>query len=218
VAKSVVVLGKGDLAIKVAQWFYHSPDYDLVAIVPTVPEPAWTASFMEWAQGAGVPIVESGRYTDLATDSAGRFADLGVSVFYDRIFKADGIARFGRLINLHNSPLPKYRGMSPINWALKNGEPTHGFTIHEVTPGIDDGPIVAQVVYSIFPEHDEVEHVYARALKFAWLLFEETMPLLDRIAAVPQDHAEASYYNSKQSSLLGDRASWRRSPARDAAE
>ena len=64
-AKSVVVLGKGDLAIKVAQWFHRSPDYDLVAIVPTVPEPAWSASFMEWARGAAVPVIESGRYMDL---------------------------------------------------------------------------------------------------------------------------------------------------------
>ena len=34
------------------------------------------------------------------------------------------------IINLHNSPLPKYRGVRPINWALKNGEHSHGVTIH----------------------------------------------------------------------------------------
>lgn len=215
--KTVVVLGKGDLAIKIAEWFHRSKDHDLVAVVPVTPEPAWSSSLTDWASDASVPIVESGRYTELPAGFGGKFADLGVSVFYDRIFKADGIARFGRLINLHNSPLPKYRGMSPINWALKNGERTHGFTIHEITSGIDDGPIIAQVLYSIFPDQDEVEHVYARALKFAWVLFQETIPLLDRIVAVPQEHENASYYSSKDSGLLGDRADWRRKP-REAAE
>ena len=217
-AKTVVVLGKGDLAIKVANWFLDSPDHELKAVVPVMPEPGWSASFKAWADAKSVPVVESGRYQDLPADEDGKYCDLGVSVFYDRIFKAEGIARFGRLINLHNSPLPKYRGMSPINWALKNGESSHGFTIHEITPGIDDGPIVSQVHYSIFPEHDEVEHVYARALRFAWLLFEETMPLLDSIVAREQEHSQASYYSSKDSALLGDRADWRRTPADIAAQ
>src|SRR4029079_119206 len=155
--KSVVLLGKGDLAIRIGEWFRTSEDYRLVAVVPVIPEPGWSASLSAWAEENGIAVVPSGDYRDLPSDQSGQFADLGVSVFYDRIFKADGIAAFGKLINVHNSPLPRYRGMSPINWALKNEERQHGVTIHEITPGGDDGPIISQVSYSIHPELDEVE-------------------------------------------------------------
>jgi methionyl-tRNA formyltransferase len=209
-SKTVVVLGKGDLAIQVAQWFHDSADHELSCVVPVIPEPQWTRSLKGWAEAAGVPTVASGRYKDLQPGADGKVADLGVSVFYDRIFDAAGIALFGRLINIHNGPLPRYRGVSPINWALKNQEIEHGVTIHEITPGIDDGPIVAQVRYSIHPDKDEVIEVYQRALRYAWLLFQDTMPLLDHIAARPQDEAQALYYSKKHDPLLEERSGFRR--------
>jgi methionyl-tRNA formyltransferase len=211
--KSAVVLGKGDLAVRVAAWLRDSPAHELIGVVPVIPEPTWTASLSGWAGDSGVPVVASGHFRDLPLDGDGRAAELGVSVFYDRIFDAAGIATFGRLLNIHNAPLPRYRGVSPINWALKNGESEHGVTIHEITPGIDDGPIVSQLRYSIYPETDEVEDVYRRALAYGWTLFEQTMPLLDSIAARPQDDAAATYYSREDDVRLGDRAGFRRAGA-----
>jgi methionyl-tRNA formyltransferase len=204
---SVVVLGKGTLAIRVADWFLGNDDYELRRIVPVVPEPQWTDSFIEWADEHSVPSAESGNFADCAD---GPVADLGISIFYDKILPAEFIDRFGRLLNLHNGPLPRYRGVSPVNWALKNGERSHGVTIHEITPGIDDGPIVAQVEYSIYPAIDEVEDVYARALEFGWTLFEQTLPILHRIKACEQDHSQATYYSAAENHLLDDRSRFTR--------
>lgn len=200
--KTVVVLGKGWQAIRTASWFKVAEDYELVAVVPVTPEPAWSASFKAWSNGQGIPVI---------VGHAGvSGADLAVSVFYDRILDAEWIGRFGRVLNLHNAPLPRYRGVNPINWALRNNEKSHGVTLHEVTPGIDDGPVVAQVTFPIWPETDEVSDVYARCLAFGWTLMEQTLPLLDRIVAVPQDHAHASYYSKGMVDQLGDRQGWRR--------
>ena len=207
-ATSVVLLGKGELAVRIGEWFVESPDHDLRCVVPVIPEPAWTRSLRDWALECGVPVIESGDHRDVPGD--GRAADLGFSVFYDKIVRADFIARFDRLLNLHNGPLPRYRGVAPINWALKNEEPEHGVTIHEITPGIDDGPVVAQVKYSIYPDVDEVEDVYARALAYGWTLFEQTMPLLDRIASRAQDELRATYYSAADHDRLGDRRSFTR--------
>ena len=55
-----VLLGKGSLAIRIADWFLNSPDYELVEIVPVVPEPPWTDSLIAWANTHGVPYVASG--------------------------------------------------------------------------------------------------------------------------------------------------------------
>lgn len=204
--RRAVVLGKGTLAIKVADWFRREPSYDLVGVVPVVPEPAWTDSLIEWVTQAGVPCVESGYYADLDA----QHVDLAFSVFYDKIIRESFIDRCARILNLHNSPLPRYRGVSPINWALRNGEHMHGVTIHEIVPEIDAGPIVAQLEYSIYPETDEVEDVYRRALAYGWTLFEQTMPIVDSVVGRPQDEAQSTYYSAADNDRLGDRRGFRR--------
>ena len=55
--KSVVVLGKGSLAVKIAQYFYSSKDFSLLGIVPVMPEPKWTNSFSNWAINLGIEIM-----------------------------------------------------------------------------------------------------------------------------------------------------------------
>jgi methionyl-tRNA formyltransferase len=211
-AREVILLGKGDLAIQIGEWFLASSSYNLTAVVPTMPPPTWAASLPDWARAHGVPVVESGHYRDLpqTKDPAWRPA-LAFSVYYDRIIRREFIDRCERILNLHNGPLPRYRGVSPINWALKNGEQHHGVTIHEITPGIDDGPIVSQITFSTYPEFDEVGDVYRRALRFGWLLFQETIPMLDSITPRPQDSDRALYYNTEQNALLGDRRYFTRS-------
>jgi methionyl-tRNA formyltransferase len=208
--RGAIVLGKGTLAIQVADWFVQSPDWELTAVVPTIPEPSWTDSLVTWADQNDVSYVASGRYGDLAAPDDDWSVDLAVSVTYDRIIAGWFIDKCRQIINIHNSPLPRYRGVSPINWALKNGERKHGVTIHEITPGIDDGPIVSQLEYSIYPELDEVVDVYRRALSYGWTLFEQTMPMLDRIRPVAQDENEATYYSRKEDELLGERRSFTR--------
>jgi methionyl-tRNA formyltransferase len=209
--KNVVVMGKGTLAIKVANWFLHSPAYTLTSIVPVIPEPTWTESFAAWADANSVPVIRSGHYRDLPEIVNGeRELNLVMSVFYDKIIKAWFIDRCKRIINLHNGPLPRYRGVSPINWALKNEEIEHGLTIHEITPGIDDGPIISQLKYSIYPQFDEVEDVYRRSLEYGWTLFSQTIPLLDQIKARPQVDADATYYSKQDNPRLGERSGFTR--------
>ena len=207
----VIVLGKGELAVRVADWFFEAPDYQLVTVVPVVPEPSWTASLADWSREHRVPFVESGDYRDLdGVDDADWRIDLAFSVFYDQIIPHWFIAKCGRILNLHNSPLPRYRGVSPINWALKNGEQEHGVTIHEITPGVDSGPVVAQLKFSIYADVDEVEDVYVRALAYGWVLFQQTMPRLSVIQPRAQDEGLATMYTRAQDALLEERRGFRR--------
>jgi len=202
--KTVIICGKGSLAIKVASWFLKNPDYKLLYIVPVIPEKTWTKSVVLWAKKNKVKIIRSGEIKDIPEiKNPGWKIDLVVSVFYENIFKESFIKKCKKIINIHNAPLPKYRGVSPINWALKNKEHEHGVTIHEITPGIDDGPIISQVKYSIFPDLDTVENVYKRSLRFAWMLFLETIPILDQIKPIPQDDNLATYYSKNENGLLG---------------
>jgi methionyl-tRNA formyltransferase len=64
---------------------------------------------------------------------------------YSLIVRPDvlSIPRLGG-INVHGGLLPQYRGSNPLQWAILNGETTTGVTIHEMTDGIDEGPILAR--------------------------------------------------------------------------
>src|SRR4051812_48179058 len=99
--KSVVVLGKGTLAIRVTKWFLESPDYELYAIVPAIPEPVWTDSFMQWAKKNKIAIIESGDYKELLEKTEKSNIDLAVSVFYDKIINKDFIDACKKIINIH---------------------------------------------------------------------------------------------------------------------
>jgi methionyl-tRNA formyltransferase len=66
------------------------------------------------------------------------------------------------------------------------------------------------VKYSIYPERDEVIEVYKRALEFGWTLFQQTMPLLDKIEARQQDHSQATYYSKQDNPRLGERSGFTR--------
>lgn len=209
--KTVVVLGKGSLAIAVADWFRQSADYDLHCVVPAIPEPAWTASLVEWCRLKGVACVDNGRYEEIpGLGSADTRIDLVLSVYYGEIIAPWFFDCVGRTLNLHNSPLPKYRGCNPINWALKNGETTHGVTIHDMVERVDAGPIVSQVQFTIDPQVDEVIDVYNRTLAFGYTLFTQTIPFLDQIKPRPQDDSDARYYSRRDARDLGDRRSFTR--------
>jgi len=46
------------------------------------------------------------------------------------------VPRFG-VLNVHPSALPRYRGPSPVLWAIRNGDPFMGITVHRMTERID---------------------------------------------------------------------------------
>ena len=95
--------------------------------------------------------------------------------------------------------------MAPINWALRNGERAHGVTLHEITPDLDAGPIVDQLLYPIDPERDEVIDVYRRALAHGWTVLRRSLPHLDSLVARPQDEALATSHSARDCQGLGDR-------------
>jgi len=69
----------------------------------------------------------------------------------------------GRMINIHPSLLPKYKGLHTHARALEAGEKTHGCTVHEVTAALDDGPILGQATLDVH-EGDTAETLAARVL------------------------------------------------------
>ncbi len=76
----------------------------------------------------------------------------------------------GRMINIHPSLLPKYKGLHTHARALKAGDTGHGCTVHEVTAALDDGPILGQARLTI-AEDDTPDSLAARVLKLEHQLY-----------------------------------------------
>lgn len=76
--------------------------------------------------------------------------DLVVLAGFMRILSKNLVNQFkGKIINIHPSLLPKYRGLSTHERVLNAGDDTHGCSVHFVTPDLDGGPVIAQASFEI---------------------------------------------------------------------
>lgn len=85
----------------------------------------------------------------------------------------------GRILNIHPSLLPKYRGLHTHQRALDAGEREHGCTVHEATGALDDGPILGQARVPVLPR-DTADSLAARVLEMEHILYPA---VLERFAA-----------------------------------
>ncbi|MFP1643269.1 phosphoribosylglycinamide formyltransferase [Pontitalea aquivivens] len=88
-----------------------------------------------------------------------------------RVLTPDFVNRFaGRMLNIHPSLLPKYPGLNTHARAIAAGDTQAGCTVHEVTPVLDDGPVLGQARVPVEPD-DTPETLAARVLKMEHQLY-----------------------------------------------
>lgn len=81
---------------------------------------------------------------------------------------------YGRLLNIHPSLLPKYRGLHTHARALKAGDHEHGATVHFVTPQLDGGPGILQACVPILADDDE-QSLAARVLTRECVIYPQVL-------------------------------------------
>lgn len=95
-----------------------------------------------------------------------------------RILGEDFVTRWqGRMINIHPSLLPSYRGLDTHSRVLADGGTEHGCTVHFVTPGLDEGPAILQARVPILADDNE-ETLSARVLIEEHRIYPEALRLL----------------------------------------
>lgn len=80
----------------------------------------------------------------------------------------------GKLINIHPSLLPKYKGLKTHERAIEAKDKTHGCTVHWVTEGVDDGEIIAQSELNLSPK-DTPETLAKRVQALEYGLFPKAL-------------------------------------------
>lgn len=97
--------------------------------------------------------------------------DLVICAGFMRIFSDQFVHQFkGRLLNIHPSLLPKYRGLHTHRRALEAGDAEHGASVHFVTPELDSGPVIMQASVPILADDNE-QSLAIRVLQEEHLLY-----------------------------------------------
>ncbi len=199
---AVLVSGRGsNLASLMAA--AEAPDYP--ATIALVLSNRAGAPALDRAKDAGIPavVVDSRRF---GPDRAAFEAEVGDALSTHRIglVALAGFMRVlsqpfvrawhGRIINIHPSLLPAFPGLDTHARALAAGVRVHGCTVHFVTPGVDEGPVIAQVAVPVLPGDDaatlaarvlEQEHrLYPACL--GWVARGETVLEDDRVRFAPR--------------------------------
>ncbi len=124
--------------------------------------------------------------------------DLLVSIVAGEIFRQPILKLAPKgCINLHTSLLPKYRGIMPTFWVLKNGEKQTGVSVFFIDEGIDDGPIIVQKPMDIPAGMTQAELI-RKSKRLGMDAIIEALELIetDNVNLIENNDAESSYFSS----------------------
>ncbi len=212
--KRTVFVGTPDFAVPTLELLAKSPYKPLLVITqPDKPQGRKlrliSPPVKEVAQKLGIETLqpEKIREEEIFRRLQDIEPDIVVTVAYGG-FLPRRILQLPRLgcINLHPSLLPQYRGATPINHALFNGDPETGITITRMTVKMDSGPILQQVKV---PVKDE-DNYSSLSAKLADLGGKQVLQVLQKledgqIREVIQDDNEATYcYKLEKADLIID--------------
>lgn len=147
----------------------------------------------------GIPVVRLDKNINSAEslDMIRSFhPELIISIAANQVFKKALIELPPKgVINLHTALLPKYRGLLPTFWVLKNGEPRTGVSVFFVDEGIDSGPILVQKSFEIGEMTQEQLIVATKRLGMDAIIEAVNRVQEGGYALTPNKADEATYYS-----------------------
>ena len=163
----------------------RAPDYpaEIALVVSNEPDAAGLA--FAAAQGVATAVVN---HRDCASrdafgealDTKLRAADVGLVCLagFMRLLPAPFVQRWrGRMLNIHPSLLPAFKGLDTHARALAAGAKVHGCTVHFVVPELDSGPVILQAEVPVLAGDDE-KSLAARVLEEEHRLYPEALRLV----------------------------------------
>lgn len=205
---NIVFFGTPDFVIPVLAKLhktYNAHDrYNTLTVVTVAPKKAGRKKHLtysevdHWAYKRKIKIIRNLKKIPKA--------DLGILAAYGQIIPQSVINKFTHgILNIHPSLLPKYRGPSPIQYTIKNGDKKTGVTIIKMDNKIDHGPIVSSFTESI-SEDDTTESLQKRLFERASDFLLDLIPnyIDGKINLEEQDHKKATFTKllTKQDGLL----------------
>lgn len=148
----------------------------------------------EIAKNHDIPLYLPAKPSDIIHEIKDLRPDAAVLVAYGRIIGQAVIDLFPLgIINIHPSLLPEYRGPTPIESAILNGNHKTGVSIMKLSAGMDDGPVYAQ--QEILVENDTKQELYEKVISVSTQLLFDVLPTILNETLTPkeQDSTNATY-------------------------
>lgn len=144
-----------------------------------------------------IEFISVRKKADLITsyEIQGTGADLAVVADFGLIIPEETMKFFNMgMINIHPSLLPKYRGPTPVQSSILNGDTKTGITIIKLDKHMDHGPIIAQEEEEIKPD-DTAKSLYERLFKLSTVILRKVIQDFEvqKIKLTPQNHNEATF-------------------------
>ncbi len=144
----------------------------------------------------GIPVLTPEKLNEEAREEIARFGcEYGVVVAYGKILPQALIDMFPlSLINVHYSLLPKYRGASPVESALRSGDTLTGVTIQQLVYALDAGDVLATKEVAIEPT-ETTRELRPRLVQIGAELLVSMLPSFEdgSISRIPQDESLATH-------------------------
>jgi len=121
--------------------------------------------------------------------------DLLISILGNQIFKKPLLELAPKgCINLHTALLPKYRGLMPTFWVMKNNEKFTGVSVFFVDEGIDSGPIIVQEKLEI--GNSTQQNLIIKTKRIGMQLILKSIDLIsnNKVVLIPNDASKKTYY------------------------
>jgi len=176
----VLLSGRGTNMIALSEYKRREPRaYDLALVASNVPE----ARGLVAARRLGIPVwsqshkgVERAEFDQLIdAELRRREVEVVALAGYMRLLSPEFIAGWsGRILNIHPSLLPAYKGLDTHRRAIEGGEIEAGCSVHLVTEALDDGPVLAQSRVRI-RERDTPETLAQRVLEEEHKLYPQAL-------------------------------------------
>lgn len=196
----IIFLGTPDFAVPTLQALVNS-HHKVVAVVTQPEKPSGRGKKLKpspvkkLAQKYELPVFDFKNISKMGEELLQQFdADAMVTCAYGQILRKNILQLTPHgVINVHGSLLPKYRGSSPVQWTILNGEQFGGITILKSDVGIDDGPVLEMQKTQILP-NETASELFDRLAQLAPSVL---LPALQKIedgtaVFVPQDHTHAT--------------------------
>ena len=176
----ILISGRGsNMAALLYAAKHPSCPYEIVLVAANDPD----AAGLTLARAEGIPIfaqshkgmkrAEFDQIIDAQLRKAG--ADYVALAGYMRLLSPEFVAGWeNRMLNIHPSLLPKYKGLDTHQKALDAGDSHAGCSVHVVTSELDDGPVLAQTEVAILPG-DTADSLAARILIAEHQLYSRTL-------------------------------------------
>ena len=155
----ILYLGTPDFAVLPLKKLVESKKYDIIGVVTNKDKPVGRKQILTpppvkvLANQFGLPVYQYDKIrVEGLNDLKKLKPDLMITCAFGQILSQEilDLPKLG-VINIHASLLPKYRGASPIHYAILNGETKTGITIMKTDIGIDTGDIIYQKEIDILP-------------------------------------------------------------------